>query len=194
MQKRLLVGLGNVGEEYTCTRHNIGFLITDHIVKEAQGTYKKVRMGRLATLGDPTCRLYVLQPGTYMNRSGEAFSYWLRYLNIATQETLTITDDIRLLFGKLRLRSQGGHGGHNGLRNISEQIASSVYPRLRFGVGNNFAPGQQAAYVLGRFTATEQTLLPEKIIQAAEIASYFGREGIVKTMNHYNGQLRSDQP
>jgi PTH1 family peptidyl-tRNA hydrolase len=184
--KYLIAGLGNPGSEYLFTRHNIGFMVLDRLAASQSLSFTTERYGELATLSHRGRKLILLKPSTYMNLSGKAVRYWLQQEKIPIENLLVITDDIALPFGKLRLRTQGSHGGHNGLRNIEELLQTSQYARLRIGIGNEFAKGQQADYVLSPFSEEEQKQLPTILDKAAQAVLSFANVGAVQTMNQFN--------
>lgn len=184
--KYLIVGLGNVGAEYEHTRHNIGFQVVDKIAHDQKVFFQSSRLADTAQLSYKGRKITLLKPTTYMNLSGRAVRYWLQTLQIDPSHTLTITDDLHLPLGTLRLRTEGSHGGHNGLRNIIEELHTSKYPRLRFGIDRNFEVGQQAHYVLEPFTPQEQAQLPSLIKKASDMTLSFCWRGAQDTMQRYN--------
>lgn len=182
----LIVGLGNIGPEYMFTRHNVGFMALDRL---AASNGLKFDIGRLAygaELKHKGRSLYLLKPTTYMNLSGKAVNYWMKELKIPIENLLIITDDIALPYGKLRMKTKGSHGGHNGLRNIEEVLGTPQYTRLRFGVGGDFAKGRQVEHVLGNFEGSEFDELPARLDRAGEIILSFCTLGVQQTMNNYN--------
>jgi len=184
--KYLIVGLGNIGMEYDATRHNIGFDVADTFVIKNGGSF---RMDRLAAVAE--CRwkgktFVVIKPTTYMNLSGKAMKYWLDKEKIAIENSLVILDDLALPLDALRLRASGSDGGHNGLKNIQLILQTDQYPRLRFGVGNQYPKGRQIEYVLGRWTAEELPVVKEKILRSVEIIESFAAVGIGRTMSLFN--------
>ena len=186
MSKFLIVGLGNIGEEYANTRHNIGFMVLDELAKE-QGV--KFSSGRLADVAEMKFKgrtLVLVKPTTYMNLSGKAVNYWLQAEKIAKENLLIITDDIALPIGTLRMKMKGSDGGHNGLKSIQETLNTSEYPRLRFGVGNEFSKGRQVEFVLGKWTSEETKILEPRIKMAGEMVKSFATIGIQLTMTNYN--------
>lgn len=186
MKKYLITGLGNIGDSYRNTRHNVGFMVVNHLAEEAGATFITARLGDVAHITYKGCSICLLKPATYMNLSGSAVRYWLEKLKIPIEQSLVITDDIHLALGCLRLRPKGGHGGHNGLKNIAQVLASAHYPRLRFGIGKDFLIGRQSDYVLGTFTAEEALLLGGLIEKAGQFAKMFCRNGIAVAMNSCN--------
>ncbi len=196
--KYLIAGLGNIGSEYENTRHNIGFLVLDQILKNfnSAGTAKNVpavsfHSDRYAAIAETRFRgktLVLIKPSTFMNLSGKAVNYWLQQEKIPIDRLLVITDDLALPLGKLRMRPKGSDGGHNGLSSIIEIIGRDTFARLRLGIGNNFAQGRQIDYVLGNWTKEEIEVLPTQITTAAEAAVSFCTIGPESTMNKFNSK------
>ena len=184
--KYLIVGLGNIGDEYRNTRHNIGFNILDALAKASNIVFKDGRYGATTTLSLKGRQLILLKPSTYMNLSGNAVRYWMQQEKIPLENLLIVVDDLALPFGTLRLKPQGSAAGHNGLKHIAATLGTESYARLRFGLGNNFPKGMQIDFVLGKFDEEEKKLLPERIDQACEIIKSFCLAGIAITMNQYN--------
>ncbi len=184
--KYLIVGLGNIGTKYELTRHNIGFLVLDRLTDVNSVSFSLTRHAEKAELKYKGRQLHLLKPTTYMNLSGKAIAYWLQELAIPKENLLVIVDDIALPFGTLRMRSKGSAAGHNGLKNIEEVLGSQEYPRLRFGIGNDYLKGQQVSYVLSNFKQEEFKALPELMDKASEMILSFCTQGLDRTMNHYN--------
>jgi len=184
--KYLITGLGNPGSEYQLTRHNIGFLILDRFAKKMESNFSSNRLGQTAEVKFKGRTFTLLKPSTFMNLSGKAVNFWLQNKKIPLENLLVITDDIALPLGKLRLRSKGSSGGHNGLENIQEVLGSPVYARLRFGVGGDFPKGKQVDYVLSNFPEEELSKLPNLMDRAGEGIINFATIGIEKTMNMLN--------
>jgi len=186
--KYLIAGLGNIGSEYVNTRHNVGFKVLDALAAEEALKFEDSRYGTVADFKYKG-RLYkLLKPSTYMNLSGKAINYWLQKENIGVENLLIINDDLSLPFGKLRLKSGGSDGGHNGLKNIQVVLGHNQFARLRFGIGDNFSQGKQLNFVLGHWTPDEDAALPERINKSLEIIKSFGTIGIEKTMCLYNNK------
>ena len=181
-----MVGLGNIGAEYELTRHNIGFLVLDNLSEKQGSKFEIDKLAYHAEFRFKGRQVHLVKPTTYMNLSGKAVNYWQQQLKVPTDRTLIITDDVALPFGTLRLRAKGSNAGHNGLKNIQETLGTTQYPRLRFGIGNNFHKGHQVDYVLSRFSQEEFNELPLAIEKAGEIALSFCSIGIDRTMNQYN--------
>ncbi len=184
--KFLIAGLGNPGSEYTHTRHNIGFMIADALVQHAGASFISSRHAFLASFKFRSKQIYVIKPTTYMNLSGKAVNYYLQAENILPENMMVVTDDIALPFGKIRIRSKGSDGGHNGLHDIIETIKTISFPRLRFGIGNDYPKGKQADFVLSPFTETELQTLPERIKICTEAIHCFLTAGITRAMNDFN--------
>jgi PTH1 family peptidyl-tRNA hydrolase len=184
--KYLIAGLGNPGEEYAHTRHNIGFDVLDALAEASNTSFRDKRYGFICDFRYKARTFHLLKPSTYVNLSGRAVNYYLRKHKIPTENLLVVVDDIALPFGKLRLRPKGGDAGHNGLINITQILGTSSFPRLRFGIGNDFPKGQQVDYVLGKWSEDEKKELPERIDMACDIIRSFGTIGVEFTMNRYN--------
>ena len=182
----LIIGLGNVGEQYDLTRHNVGFKVLDHLIEQQGEHFRPARLALLAAFRYRGRSINLIKPTTYMNHSGKAVRYWLNQLKLPAAHSLVVVDDVALPFGKLRMRMQGSSAGHNGLESVEEYLGTQAYPRLRVGVGRDFAPGQQAAYVLAPFTTQERTALPMHFDQACEMILAFCTVGISRTMTQYN--------
>ncbi|MCH5346358.1 MAG: aminoacyl-tRNA hydrolase [Muribaculaceae bacterium] len=186
--KYLIVGLGNIGNEYANTRHNIGFKVLDALAAASNTTFTTRRYGDVATMRVKNAQLVLLKPSTYMNLSGVAVRYWKQQENIPLENILIIVDDIALPFGAIRLKPRGSDAGHNGLKNIAEMLGTQDYARLKFGIGNDFPRGCQIDYVLGPFTPEQQTLLPERIEIAVDAVKTYALAGIDRAMNMYNNK------
>ena len=186
MSKFLIAGLGNIGEEYADTRHNIGFNVADALVKEAGGKFTSGRYADVAEIKHKGKTLVVIKPTTYMNLSGKAVNYWLQAEKIPTENLMVIVDEIALPFGKIRIGPKGSDGGHNGLKSIQDTIGTTAYPRLRFGIGNEFGKGQQVDYVLGKWSAEQLATLGERVHLCAEAIRAFVFTGLARCMNEYN--------
>lgn len=184
--KFLIAGLGNIGAEYELTRHNVGFLILDRFADNKQINFVTQRYADKAELKFKGKQIHLIKPNTYMNLSGKAIAYWLQELKIPKENLLVVVDDIALPFGTLRMRSKGSAAGHNGLTNIEELTGGQNYPRLRFGVGNNFSRGGQVDYVLSNFNQEEINALPSLMDKAQEMILSFCTIGVDRTMTLYN--------
>lgn len=186
--KFLIVGLGNVGNEYAHTRHNIGFDVVNAFVQKNNGV---VRMDRHAMVSDVKWKgktFVCICPTTFMNLSGKAVKYWMDKEKIALENSLTILDDIALPLTKLRVRPGGSDAGHNGLKSLHEMLGTIEYPRLRFGVGNQFPKGMQSEFVLGKWTKDEEPLVKLKIDASVGIIETFATQGLTAAMNQVNNK------
>lgn len=188
MNKFLIVCLGNIGNEYENTRHNIGFKIADELAISAASGFVQDRLAYVCEIKFKGKTMVIIKPTTYMNLSGKALNYWMQAEKIKTEQVLVITDDIALPFGTLRIKPKGSDGGHNGLKSIQETLGTDAYARLRFGVGNNFSKGKQVDYVLGQWNNEELLSLNERIKLAAEMAKAFCSIGLQLTMTNYNNK------
>lgn len=186
MSKFLIVGLGNIGNEYSHTRHNIGFDVVDAFAIKHGGFFKLDRLAEVAEVKWKGKIFICIKPTTYMNLSGKAFKYWQEKEKIEIDNTLTIVDDLALPIEKIRLRSSGSDAGHNGLKDIQLMLGTDKYPKLRFGIGNNFSKGMQAEFVLSKWLPTEQPIINKKIEKSIEIIESFAAIGIERTMNTVN--------
>ena len=186
MSKYLIVGLGNIGPEYAETRHNIGFKILDHLAEKNSLKFSTRRYADVAELKYKGRQLVLIKPTTYMNLSGKAVNYWLQTENIDPAQMLVVVDELALPFGKIRIGPKGSDGGHNGLKSIQESLQTNQYPRLRFGIGNEFGKGKQVDYVLGSWTESEKTTLETRIQFATEAITAFSFMGLERCMNVYN--------
>jgi PTH1 family peptidyl-tRNA hydrolase len=186
--KFLIVGLGNIGNEYAHTRHNIGFDVVNAFVQKHGGSFRSDRLAYVSEIKWKGKIFICICPTTYMNLSGKAMKYWMDKEKIPLERTLVIVDEIALPLNKLRLRPGGSDAGHNGLRSIQESIASAEYPRLRFGVGNDFPKGMQADYVLSKWRKEEEPLVQLKIAAAVETIESFATQGITNAMNQVNNK------
>ncbi len=184
----LIVGLGNIGDEYKDTRHNIGFMVVDALAKEAGVAFEDKRYGFVAEMRLRGHKIFLLKPSTYMNLSGNAVRYWVKEKKIDPERLMIVSDDLALPLGTIRMKPSGSEGGHNGLKSITQCLGSNQYPRLRFGIGNEFSRGHQVDFVLGAFSADETALLNERIAKAGEAIKAFVLSGLQFAMNHYNGK------
>jgi len=186
MSKYLIVGLGNIGAEYQHTRHNIGFDVLDAFVIKNNGQYKLDRLAYVSEVKWKGRVFVCIKPTTYMNLSGKAFKYWLDKEKIEIENTLTIVDDLAIPVSKIRLRGSGSDAGHNGLRDIQLTLGTDRYPKLRFGIGNNFPKGMQVEFVLGRWFPEERPIIINKIEKCTEIIENYATIGLEKTMSLVN--------
>ena len=184
--KYLIVALGNIGIEYENTRHNIGFKIADEMAKNQGVSFELKRLAFYTQFRLKNKKIHVIKPSTYMNLSGNALRYWIRELKIDIEKVLVLVDDKDLPFGKIRLKTKGSAGGHNGLKHIETILGNQQYNRLRFGIGNNFSRGKQIQYVLGNWTTKEQEELPSYIQDAINGIENFVHLGMAKAMELTN--------
>ena len=185
MDKFLIVGLGNPGDEYDRTRHNTGFMVVDEFAKSVGATFQDKRYGFVAETSIKGRKVFILKPTTYINLSGNAVRYWLQKENIDQERMLVIVDDLSIPLGDFRLKGNGSNGGHNGLGNI-QQLIGQQYARLRMGIGADFAKGQQVDWVLGKYDEEDMKILQPSIDQAVEIIKSFVLAGLNITMNQFN--------
>ncbi len=188
MKKYLIVGLGNIGAEYSNTRHNIGFKVLDFFAQKESISFETAKLGDIAQYKLKGRVFFLLKPNTYMNLSGKAVRYWMEKENISKENILIITDDLNLSFGTIRIKTKGSDGGHNGLKNIQLLLNSTEYPRFRFGISDEFKKGQQVNYVLGEWNEDEKQKLGERLELSTEIIKSFALTGLSETMNKYNGK------
>ena len=185
MDKYLIVGLGNVGDDYVLTRHNIGFMVLDAFAKASNIVFSDRRYGFVAETSLKGRKVLLLKPSTFMNLSGNAVRYWLNKENIDQARLLVVSDDVALPLGQFRLKASGSNGGHNGLGHI-QQLIGQNYARLRMGIGNDYPVGRQVDWVLGRYDDEELDGLQPAIDTAVEIIRSFVLAGIDITINQYN--------
>lgn len=188
MKKFLIVGLGNVGDKYANTRHNIGFKILDYLAETNEISFETAKLGSVATLKIKGRTLILLKPSTYMNLSGKSIKYWLEKEKIPLENLLVVTDDLNLPFGSLRLKTKGSDGGHNGLKDTQDKLQTVKYNRFRFGISDAFSKGRQVDYVLGEWSNEENTQLKERLKISAELITSFALAGVNNTMNQFNGK------
>lgn len=186
MDKYLIVGLGNPGDEYAGTRHNTGFMVLDAFAKASNIVFDDRRYGFVAETSIKGRKVFLLKPTTYMNLSGNAIRYWMNKENIAVERLLVVVDDLSLPLGALRLKGKGSNGGHNGLGNIQSVIGTQQYARLRVGIGNDFPKGMQIDWVLGRYDEDEMNILSPSINTAVDVIKSFVLSGLDFTMNQFN--------
>ena len=186
--KFLIVGLGNIGDEYEGTRHNIGFRVVDALAKSAGARFEDKRYGFVAKTRVKNAELVLLKPSTYMNLSGNAVRYWMQQEKILPQNLLVVADDLSLPVGTLRMKPGGSAAGHNGLKHIAQILGTENYNRLKFGIGNDFPRGGQVDFVLGRFSPEDNEAVNQKLETACEAVKAFALSGIQFARNHYNGK------
>ena len=184
--KYLIVGLGNIGSEYELTRHNIGFLVLDQLAEGHDTSFEHLKLANKSEFKYKGRTLHLIKPTTYMNNSGKAVNYWAKELKVVHENILVITDDIALPHGNLRMRLKGSSAGHNGLKDIEHYLGSNQYPRLKFGIGNDFHKGQQVDYVLSNFSKEQMNDLIHPINKACDMVLSFATIGAQRTMNQFN--------
>ena len=191
----LVVGLGNIGEEYASTRHNMGFMVLDAWAQASNAVFTPARYGAIAEISFKGRHFTLLKPSTYMNLSGKAVNYWLQKTHIPRENLLVVVDDFAIPFGTLRMRKRGSDGGHNGLKSIDYSLASDDYARLRIGTGNGgFAEGHQVDFVLGQLLLEEKRALPELLERAVAAIKCYGTEGIDRAMTQFNRAKPAAEP
>jgi PTH1 family peptidyl-tRNA hydrolase len=192
--KYLIVGLGNIGEGYNDTRHNIGFTVLDAMALASNISFKDKRYGAICEIRYKGRDLILLKPSTYMNLSGNAVSYWLKKENIPLENMLVIVDDIALPLGSIRMRPKGNDGGHNGLAHISDTLATNEYPRIRIGIGNSFRKGAQVDFVLGKWDPDEKKFMDQRILIVIDMIRSFAFAGVELTMTAFNKVGKVPEP
>ncbi len=188
MKKILIIGLGNIGDKYTNTRHNAGFKIVDALAQKFDALFQTVKLGDIARFNHKGRLFILLKPSTFMNLSGKAVRYWMTQENISIENLLVVGDDISIPFGTIRIKGKGTAAGHNGFQDIQDVLQTTEYARLRFGVGSDFSKGRQVEYVLGEWTLEESVKLSERTQKAAEACLSFGMVGLEMTMTGFNGK------
>ncbi|MBM3404496.1 MAG: aminoacyl-tRNA hydrolase [Bacteroidetes bacterium] len=184
--KYLIAGLGNIGDEYANTRHNVGFIVADSLAMDLKGTFASGRYASVCQCRYRGHQVTIIKPTTYMNLSGKAVRYWLRNEGIPLENLMVVVDDVSLPTGTLRMKKQGSDAGHNGLIDIITTLETTAFPRLRIGIGSDYAKGYQVDYVLGKWTKQEEEILIPRIKQAGKAIQSFMVEGIDRAMNRFN--------
>ena len=186
MSKYLIIGLGNIGTEYANTRHNIGFDVVNSFVMKHGAKFKSGRLAYSAELKLKGRQIVCICPTTFMNNSGKAFKYWMDKEKVPLENTLTIVDELAIPLNRIRLRPGGSNGGHNGLKDIQQVLGTDLYPKLRFGIGNNYPKGMQSDFVLGKWLRSEESLVLKKIEKCIEAIESFILTGMESTMTAFN--------
>ena len=186
--KYLIACLGNIGAEYANTRHNIGFMVADHLAKDLECTFTTSRLAMVSEMKHKGRQMIVIKPTTYMNLSGKAVKYWATQEKIPIENILVVCDDLALPTGTLRMKKKGSDGGHNGLKNIIEALGSSEFCRLRIGIGNDYAKGKQIDYVIGEWKQSEIDEIQPRLDVAVEMIKSFVAIGPDLTMNQFNNK------
>ncbi|HEX2920302.1 MAG TPA: aminoacyl-tRNA hydrolase [Bacteroidales bacterium] len=191
--KYLIVGLGNIGDGYKDTRHNIGFTVLDALAEASNSVFSDKRYGATTSVKHRGRDLILLKPSTFMNLSGHAVDYWLKKEKIQIENLLIIVDDLALPLGSIRMRKKGSHGGHNGLAHINAILGTDEYSRIRVGIGNNFNKGSQVNYVLGTWEPEEWQFLKSRITIVIDMIKSFAFVGSELTMTNFNKLGKSQQ-
>ena len=186
--KYLIVGLGNIGNEYDGTRHNVGFRVVDALAEAQGATFQDKRYGFVCKTRVKNAELLLLKPSTYMNLSGNAVRYWMQQEKIPVENVLIIVDDLSLPVGAIRMKQNGSDAGHNGLKHIAQMLSTQNYNRLKFGIGNNFPRGGQVDFVLGKFSSEDNKVINEKVPVACDAIKAFALSGMQFAMCHYNNK------
>jgi PTH1 family peptidyl-tRNA hydrolase len=184
--KYLIVGLGNIGPKYAFTRHNAGFMVLDRLAAREGLTFKIEKLASVAEFKHKGRSITLIKPTTFMNLSGKALNYWMQQLQVPIENVMVIVDDLALPFGKLRIKPKGSSAGHNGLKDIEAVLGNNLYPRLKFGIGDDFPKGRQVDYVLDNFNEDEMAGLIDRLDKAIEMILSFSTIGIERTMNFLN--------
>ena len=186
--KYLIVGLGNIGNEYDGTRHNVGFRVVDALAEAQGATFQDKRYGFICKTRVKNAELLLLKPSTYMNLSGNAVRYWMQQEKIPVENVLIIVDDLSLPVGAIRMKQNGSDAGHNGLKHIAQMLSTQNYNRLKFGIGNDFPRGGQVDFVLGKFSPEDNKVINEKVPVACDAIKAFALSGMQFAMCHYNNK------
>ena len=186
--KYLIACLGNIGAEYDNTRHNIGFKVADYLNEDLKGTFSTQRLAQVSELRYKGRTMVVIKPTTYMNLSGKSVKYWMQQEKIPIENILIVLDEIALPLGTLHMRKKGSDAGHNGLANIIDILGTNVFPRLRFGIGDDFPKGKQIDFVLGKWKPSEIDIVNSRLEIAANFIKSFVTQGVDKTMNQMNNK------
>lgn len=184
--KYLIVGLGNIGPKYAFTRHNAGFMVLDRLAAREGLTFRIEKLASVAEFKHKGRSITLIKPTTFMNLSGKALNYWMQQLQVPIENVMVIVDDLALPFGKLRIKPKGSSAGHNGLKDIEAVLGNNLYPRLKFGIGDDFPKGRQVDYVLDNFNEDEMAGLIDRLDKAIEMVLSFSTIGIERTMNFLN--------
>jgi len=186
--KFLIVGLGNVGDEYAHTRHNIGFDVVNAFIQKHKASFRVDRLAYVAEVKLKGKTFICICPTTFMNLSGKAVKYWMDKEKVPLERMLVVVDDLALPLTKLRIRPSGSDAGHNGLKSLQEVLGTKDYPKLRFGIGNEYPKGHQSDFVLGKWEKKEEPLVKLKIEKSAEVIEIFALQGIATAMNAVNNK------
>ena len=185
MNKYLIIGIGNIGDDYDNTRHNIGFDVIDELSNTLNVNFESVKLAHRAESKFKGKKIILIKPNNYVNNSGKSLLYWKNKEKVSNDNILVICDDLNLYFGNIKIKSSGTAGGHNGLKDIQEFLGNSNYPRIRVGISNN-TRGSMSDYVLGKWTHSEQEKIKNLTKISTDIIFSFIQIGIERTMNFYN--------
>jgi len=186
----LVIGLGNIGPEYANTRHNMGFIVLDAWAQASGITFSADRYASVADVSVRGHKVTLIKPSTFMNLSGKAVRYWMQQKNVPLERIIVICDDLNLPFGSIRMRSGGSNGGHNGLGNINEMLGSEEYPRIRLGIGNDYARGHQIDFVLAPLSDDEMKQMEDISVKVIEGVKCFVTQGVQRAMNSVNTKVK----
>ena len=185
MNKYLIIGIGNIGDDYDNTRHNIGFDILDKLSNILNVNFESVKLALRAESKFKGKKIILIKPNNYVNNSGKSLLYWKNKEKVRNDNILVVCDDLNLYFGNIKIKSSGTAGGHNGLKDIQEFLGTSNYPRIRVGISNN-TKTSMSDYVLGKWTDSEQENINNLVKVSTDIIFSFIQSGIERTMNFYN--------
>lgn len=186
IMKILLVGLGNVGDEYAHTRHNIGFDVVNAFVQRHQGSFRVDRLAYVADVKWKGKQFICICPTTYMNLSGRAVKYWMDKEKVEPSSVLVVVDDLAIPLDKIRIKPSGSDAGHNGLKSIQESLGTTQYPKIRFGIGSDYPRGKQADFVLSKWKSTEERQVADKIAHCVDAIEVIASQGLEAAMNQFN--------
>ena len=185
MNKYLIIGIGNIGDDYVNTRHNIGFDVLDKLSDILNVNFESVKLALRAESKFKGKKIILIKPNNYVNNSGKSLLYWKNKEKVSNDNILVVCDDLNLYFGNIKIKSSGTAGGHNGLKDIQEFLGTSNYPRIRVGISNN-TKTSMSDYVLGKWTDSEQENINNLVKVSTDIIFSFIQTGIERTMNFYN--------
>lgn len=185
MNTYLIIGIGNIGDQYNNTRHNIGFDVVNELSKVLKVGFESVKLAQRAECKFRGKKIILIKPNNYVNNSGRSFLYWKKKEKVSTDNTLVICDDLNLYFGNIKIKSSGTAGGHNGLKDIEDFLGTVNYPRIRIGISNNNKI-PTSDYVLGKWSESEQSNIHNLVKISSEIVFSFIQTGIERTMSFYN--------
>jgi PTH1 family peptidyl-tRNA hydrolase len=178
--------LGNVGDEYAHTRHNIGFDVVNAFVQRHQGSFRVDRLAYVADVKWKGKQFICICPTTYMNLSGRAVKYWMDKEKVEPSSVLVVVDDLAIPLDKIRIKPSGSDAGHNGLKSIQESLGTTQYPKIRFGIGSDYPRGKQADFVLSKWKSTEEKQVADKIAHCVDAIEVIASQGLEVAMNQFN--------